>query len=98
MTQSPWIADDLRLALAVDCPRCWAGTSGRLCAVTARRGFHRPRLVRAVRQLERTGMLRLVCPMCLRDGFLVRELDRIIHADGSESRQCWEALSTGRTR
>lgn len=96
--RAPWLADDLRLALAVDCPHCWVGTRGQLCAVTARRGFHRPRLVRAVRQLERTGLLRLACPLCLRDGYLIRDLDRIVHADGTDSRRCWAALSSGRTR
>lgn len=95
---TPWLADDLRLALAVDCPRCQLGDRGQLCAATARRGFHRARLVRAVRQLERTGILRLVCPLCVRDGFLIRELDRIVHADGSDARPCWAALSSGRSR
>lgn len=39
---------------------------------------------------------RLDCPACGVDAYYCREADRFVHADGSENRECWLAVITGR--
>jgi hypothetical protein len=35
------------------------------------------------------------CPACSLDAIYTRELDRYFHADGTDNRDCWCAMSRG---
>jgi hypothetical protein len=36
------------------------------------------------------------CPVCGQSSIYSRRLDRYMHADGTDSRDCWVAISSGR--